>query len=111
MKRHTNKKKKKETIIGLSAKSNYVKYFNAVDKNDHGRSFYLTIIQTIHCYLRAFCWVLKCVVNTLFVLVCYLAKSSIGKSEWNNYLNKNNGRHYFQIDPAISLINFAIALK
>ena len=51
------------------------------------------------------------VVHTVFIVVCYLAKSGIGKSEQNNDLNRNNGRHYFQIDPSISLINFAIALE
>ena len=38
-------------------------------------------------------------------------KLDIGKSEWKKYLNRNNSCHNFQIDPAIYLINFEIALE
>ena len=86
-------------------------YFSAIDKNDYARSFYLMTIWTIRYYLRIFYWALYHVVHTLFVVVCCLFKSVIGKSEWNKYLNRNNGRHDFQINLAISLINFAIALE
>ena len=89
----------------------YVTYFNDVDKNYHSSSFYSSTIWKIRYYLRIFCWTLGRVVHTLFVLVCHLAKLVIGNSEWNNYLNRNNGCHKFQIDIAISLINFAIALE
>ena len=33
------------------------------------------------------------------------------KSEWKKYKNRNNGRHDFQINLAISMINFAIVLE
>ena len=44
-------------------------------------------------------------------VVIFLSKSGIGKSEWKKYLNRNNSRHDFQIDIAISLIKFPIALE
>ena len=82
VKRHSNNKKKRYNIAGPCAQRDYVKYLNDFDKNNQDSSFYLTTIRKIHYYLRIFYWELDRVVHTLFVVVCYLAKSGIGKSEW-----------------------------
>jgi len=37
-------------------------------------------------------------------------KPRIGKPEWKKYRDKNQGRHDFQIDLGISLLNYGIAL-
>ena len=36
---------------------------------------------------------------------------NIRQPEWNKYSNKNQGRHNFQIDLAIALINYAIEME
>ena len=91
VKKHSEKKRKQDIISGPCARREYMPYFNTVENNDHYISLYLTTIWTIRYYLRIFCWTLGRFVHTLFVLVCYLAKLVIGNSEWNNYLNRNNG--------------------
>ena len=40
----------------------------------------------------------------------FLAKQDIGKPEWKKYRDKNQGRHDFQIDLGISLLNYGIGL-
>ena len=45
---------------------------NAVYKNDHDSSSYMTTIRTIPYYLIIFYWELDHVVHNLFVVVCYL---------------------------------------
>ena len=82
VKRHSKKKKKREIISVTRAQRYYMTYLNSVNKNDHNSSFYLRTTRKIRYYLKIFCWALDRVVNTLFVVVCYLAKSGIGKSEW-----------------------------
>ena len=111
LKIHRNTNKKRETIAGPRIQRDYMKIFNDVDNNNHGRYFYSTAIRKIYYYLRILCWALDRVVHTLFVVVRYLSISGIGKSEWKKYLNRNNFHHDFQIDLSISLINFEIALK
>ena len=109
MKIHDNKNKKQATIAGPYSQRDYMKYFNA-----------LTIIITTDTSIRqpsvqsvttlessAGHWNL---LFKIYLLYYYLAKSGIGKSEWNKYLNRNNGRHEFKIYISVSLINFAIAL-
>ena len=44
----------------------------------------------------------------MFVVVVSLSYANIGKPGWKKYSNKHTGRHDFQIDLAISLINYAI---
>ena len=43
-------------------------------------------------------------------IVVFLAEQGIGKPEWNKYRDKNQGRHDFQIDLGISLLNYGICL-
>ena len=42
---NSDKKKKQETISGPRTQSNYVTYFNAIDKNNYDRCFYSTTIR------------------------------------------------------------------
>jgi len=49
------------------------------------------------------------VVHTLFVVVVALVSVGLGKPEWKKYTSKNSGRHDFQVDLAIALMNYAIA--
>jgi hypothetical protein len=44
----------------------------------------------------------------MYVFVCYMADSGIQKDEWGGYLNKESGRHDFQIDLGIALLNRGI---
>ena len=46
--------------------------------------------------------------NVLYVVVCYLVNSGIRESEWGRYLKKEFGRHDFQIDLGMALLNRAI---
>ena len=108
---HTKKKNKRDTLSGPGAQRYYVAYFNAVDKNYHYRSFDLATIQTIYHYLGILCWSLNHLFHNIFVVLFYLDKLGIGKSEWKKYFNIKKIRHDSQIDFAISLINFAIALE
>jgi hypothetical protein len=58
-----------------------------------------------------FCWGLDRVVHAVYVLVCFLAKGGIGKTEWGRYNNKNNSQHDFQIDLEIALMNYCISTE
>ena len=75
-----NKNNNQETFVCPRSQRYYVTYFNAVDKNDNGSSFYSTTTRTIRYYLRIFYWALDHVFYTLFVVVCYLSYSVICKS-------------------------------
>ena len=55
VKRHNKTEKKEENILGPNALREYMKQFNAVDKDDHNISLYLISISTKHYYLRIFC--------------------------------------------------------
>jgi hypothetical protein len=87
----------------------YAKNYNAVDRNDHDSADYSTTICTLHYYLHIICWALDRVVHTCYVVVCALAAAGIGDSEWDKYRSKHSGRHDFQIDFAMALLNYAIS--
>ncbi len=63
------------------AQQDYVKYFNAVDHNDHDSADYLTSIRTNRYYLRIFGWILDRVLHVMYVVVSYLAHSGIQNDE------------------------------
>ena len=42
------------------------------------------------------------------VFVVAIASVDVVNHGWNKYDNKNHGRHNFQIEPAMDLINYAI---
>ena len=45
-----------------------------------------------------------------YQIVCWLVVKGVGNSKWKTYLSKNEGRRDFQIDLAISLMNYGLAL-
>ena len=106
--RHVKGKAGRIVIDGPRAQAEYVKYFNAVDRNDRDSADYSTSIRTNRYYLRIKCWVLDRVVHTCYAVVLYSVALNIHKQGWEKYVNKNNGRHDFQIDLGIYLINRGI---
>ena len=111
VKRHTKKRARRDTLAAPRAQRDYVTFFNAVDRNDRDSADYSTTIKTMRYYLRIFCWVLDRVVHTIFVVVVALASVNIGNPTWKKYATTNQGRHDFQVDLAISLINRAIEME
>jgi hypothetical protein len=93
-----------------SARRDYAKYFNAVDRNDRDSADYSNSIRTNRYYIRIFCWVLDRVVHTCFAVVLYCVDFGIARNEWKKYASKNIGRHDFQIDLGIALLNHGIGL-
>ena len=106
--RHVKGKRSREVFPAPQAQVEYVKYFNAVDKNDRDSADYSTSIRTNRYYLRIFCWSFDRVLHALYVVVVCLAKMNIGNKEWKKYDSSNGGRHDFQIDLGIQFLNFAI---
>ena len=112
VKRHTRKRAKRDTIPAPRAQAEYVKYFNAVDRNDRDSSDYSTTIRTNRYYLRVFTWSLDRIIHCAYVIACSLAKNNIGPKSWRGkYDNKNGGRRKFQIDLGIALLNYGIGLE
>ncbi len=74
------REKGKNTVAEIAApqaQQDYVKYFNAVDRNDCDSADYFTSIHTNHYYLRIFGWILDRVIHVMYVVVCYMAESGI----------------------------------
>ena len=105
VKRHVKGKRKRVELDAPKAQHDYVEKYNAVDKNDRDSADYSTTIRTIRYYLRIVCWALDRVVHTCYVVVCYLFWVN---PIWAKYLNKNSGRHDFQIHLAIQLMIIGI---
>ena len=105
---HTKTRVKHDTLAAPRAQRDYVNFCNTVDRNDRDSADYLTTIKTVRYYLRIFCWILDRVIHTMFVVVVALSYVNIGKPKWKKYSSKHTGRHDFQIDLAIYLINYAI---
>ena len=61
-------------------------------------------------YIHILCLALDRVLHTRYVIACECAKAKIGLSWWSWYLSKHNGRHDFQIDLGIVLLNRAIQM-
>ena len=110
VKRHIKGKLGRVKIDGCRAQAEYVKYFNAVDRNDRDSADYSTSIRTIRYYLRIICWALDRVIHACFVVVVYCVSMSIGPDEWKVYTKGDTARHDFQIDLGISLLNYGIGL-
>jgi len=112
VKRHVKGTRCHVVIDGPQAQAEYIKYFNAVDRNDRDSADYSTSIRTNRYCIRIFCWVLDRVVNACCVVVIYCV-CKVGSSrvkKWKKYQTSNTGRHDFQIDMAISLLNYGIGL-
>ena len=103
-------KKKRETIPEPHAHADYVKSMNGVDRNNRDSRDYSTSIRTNRWYLWIFCWAMDQVVHAQHSIMIFLAEQNIGKPDWKKYRDKNQGRHDFQIDLGISLLNYGIAL-
>ena len=110
VKRSSKKKKRRATIAAPRVQKSYSKKFSAVDKNDRDGADWSTTFRSVRYYLRMFCWMLDRVVHACYVIVCYLAAAGQGRPEWRKYLKRNNGRHDFQIDLGMALINRGIEL-
>ena len=109
VKRHVKGKKMRDIIPAPQVQKDYATYFNAVDRNDRDSADYSTSIRTNRYYIRIFCWGLDRVIHTMYIIVCYLANWDIGMLEWKKYCDKHTGRHDFQIDLGIALLNYAIS--
>ena len=55
VKRHVKGKRQRVEIDNLIAQKRYIKYFNAVDRNDRDSADYSTSIRTSRYYIRIFC--------------------------------------------------------
>jgi hypothetical protein len=110
VRRHSRGQRERRVINAPNSQQRYADNFNAVDRNDRDSSDYSTTIRTTRYYLRIFCWALDRVIHTCYVVVCALAVAGIGNPEWKKYRSKHNGRHDFQIDLAMALLNYAISL-
>jgi len=108
VKRHTKGRRGRGRIeiAAPQSQQTYVENFNAVDRNDRDSADWSTTIQTVRYFLRIFTWMLDRVLQIVYQIVVDVAK--VLKPEWKRYTSKNNGRHDFQIDLGISLLNYAI---
>ena len=98
------------TLAGVRAQAAYVQFFAAVDRNDRDSADYSTSFRSNRYYLRIFCWALDRVIHVLFCIVVFCATSDIGNVDWKDYLDKNEGRREFQIDLALSIMNYGLSL-
>jgi hypothetical protein len=99
-----------ETIQQPNAHADYVISVNGVDRNDRDSRDYSTSICTNQWYLWIFCWALDWVVHAQHSIMTFLVEQGIGKPEWKKYRDKNDGRHNFQIDLGISVLNYGVGL-
>ena len=67
--------------------------------------------RTNQYYLRIFCCALERVIYALYVVVCFLIKGDVGQKQWKCYLDNHSGHLDFQIDLAISIMNYCIGLQ
>jgi len=51
------------------------------------------------------------VVHVVFAVVVYCSKLGVCPKDWNRYQSKHNGRHDFQIDIGLAVLNHVIACK
>ena len=103
-------KRTRDTISAPRAQADYVANYNAVDRNDRDSADYSTTIRTNRYYLRIFCWALDRVIHAVYVVVCFLVKGDVGQKQWKRYLDTHSGRHDFQINLALSIMNYGVGL-
>jgi len=109
--RRVRGKRTHDTIVAPQAQADYVANNNAVDRNDRDSADYSTTIRMNRYYLRIFCWALDRVIHAVYVVVCFLIKTDIGQKQWKRNLDHHSGRHDFQIDLALSVMNYGIGLQ
>ena len=110
VRRHVRGQRDRNVIRAPLSQATYIKWFNAVNRNDHDSADYSTTIRTNRYYIRLLCWALDRVLHASYVIVCECAKAGIGPNRWKRYLSKHHGRHDFQVELGISLLNRAIEL-
>ena len=111
VKRHVKNKRRRVTQTGVQAKTDYLQYSDAVDRNGQDNAYYSTALCSNQHYLRLFYWALNHVIHCLFQIICYYIVHNIGPPEQKQYLDKHVGRHAFQINFGISLMNDALAFN
>ena len=70
-----------------------------------------TTIRTNRYYIHILCWALDSVLHASYIIVYECTKGDIGPICWKSYLSENTGRHYFQVELGIALLNRAIELE
>ena len=105
VKRHVKGKRLRIDLNAPPIQPEYVKYFNAVDTNDHDSADYSVSIRTNRWYLRVFLWLVDRVVFSCYLILCYS-----NKDVWKRYKSKNDGRRVFQIDLALAVMEYGIKL-
>ena len=111
VKRHVRGKRYREIINGPRAQAEYIKFMNAVDKNNRYSANFSTSIWTNRYYIRIFYWGLYMVVHTEYFVVCFLARKYMGNPERKKYLKRMSACHNFYIDLAIALLKYGIGLE
>ena len=106
VKRHVKNKRKRVDIKAPTIQQDYATYFNDVDVNDHDSADYSVSIRTNRWYFRVFLWLADRVIFS-----CYLIITQSGKEEWAKYRSKHDGRRKFQIDLALSVLEYGIKLE
>ena len=108
--RHVKKKRYRVEIGCPNIQKEYTEYMDAVDINDRDSAEYSISICTNCWYLRIFFWFWDRVLHMQYNIVCFLTRSGL-KPEWRKYLSKHDGRRRFQVDLALSLMEYAIRLE
>ena len=106
VRRHVKGRGKRDRFAAPRAQNDYAEFFNAVDRTNRDGSDFSTTIRTNRYYLRIVCWCLDRVIHALFVVVCALYAAGLGPEEWKTYTDVHWGRHDFQMDLAMALINY-----
>ena len=109
--RHVKHTLGRVALAGVRAHAAYVKYMNAVDRNDRDSADYSTSFRSNRFYLRIYCRGLDMVIHCLYQIVCFCATNAIGPEEWKAYLDSHEGRREFQIDLALDIMNYALSLE
>jgi hypothetical protein len=104
-------KRTHDTISAPRAQADYIANYNAIDRNDQDSVDYSMAICTNQYYLRIFCWALDRVIHAAYAVLCFFNKSEIGQEQWKQYLGDHSGRHNFQIDLALSIMNYGIGFQ
>jgi hypothetical protein len=110
VRRHVRGQRDRNIIRAPLCLDTYSEWFNAVDRNDRDSADYSTTIRTNRYYILILCWALDRVLHACYVIVCECAKAGIGPVRWKRYLSKNAGRHDFQVELGIALLNCAIEM-
>ena len=108
VKRHVKGEKNRVTLKSTQSQAEYMKYFNAVDRNDRDSSDYSVSQRTHRWFLRLYFFLLDRVIHGCFVVVVSL---TAGYKSWSTFRNTNGGRRNFQIQLGLELINYGISLE